>query len=606
VNRSLRWIRIKAQLAVTFLLIWALSSQAGTAVQNPAARDGMSLDGQWNAIVDPYETGYYNYRYEENKNGYFKNRKTADPSELIEYDFSKSRNLKVPGDWNTQDEQLFLYEGTVWYQKDFTLEKKPGKTYFIHFGAVNYSAKVYVNGQKAGEHQGGFTPFQFDISRLVKDGDNFVVVKADNRRERDQVPTVNTDWWNYGGITRPVRILELDSTWIQDYFLEYGHGQEQHINGWIQLAGDVQDDNGKITLAIPELSISHELRPGSDGQAEFSIPASPEPWFPENPKLYDITLTFRDSVIKDRVGFRTIRVDGENIMLNDESIFLRGISLHAERPQGDGRAWSEDDARTLLGWAKELDCNFVRLAHYPHSEAMVRMADQMGLLVWSEIPVYWTILFEREDVYAKAEKQLIEMISRDRNRASVVLWSVANETPSQEARLDFLKKLAGKSRSLDPSRLVTAAMNTHSTTESGMVIDDPFAEYVDVIGVNHYCGWYGGTPESCAGLRWQSKYNKPVIVSEFGAGALQGFYGDEHARFTEEYQALVYKNNLLMLDNMTFLKGVSPWILKDFRSPRRPLPGIQDFWNRKGLLSETGERKMAWNLLKDWYAKKKK
>ncbi len=235
---------------------------------------------------------------------------------------------------------------------------------------------------------------------------------------------------------------------------------------------------------------------------------------------------------------------------------------------------------------------------------MVQMADELGLMVWSEIPVYWTVQFEREDVYAKAEKQLVEMISRDRNRASVLLWSVANETPNHEPRLKFLNKLVKKARSLDTSRLITAALDTQSSNEYGKSIDDPFTESVDVIGVNTYCGWYSDTPESCAGLRWQSKYNKPIIISEFGAGALQGFHGDEQQRFTEENQALVYKNNLKMLDDITALRGVTPWILKDFRSPRRPLPGIQSFWNRKGLLSESGTRKMAWYLMKDWYDKK--
>jgi beta-glucuronidase len=152
--------------------------------------------------------------------------------------------------------------------------------------------------------------------------------------------------------------------------------------------------------------------------------------------------------------------------------------------------------------------------------------------------------------------------------------------------------------------LITAALDTHSSNEFGKIIDDPFTRFVDVIGVNSYCGWYSDTPESCAGLRWQSEYNKPIIISEFGAGAKQGFHGDEQQRFTEEHQALVYKNNLVMLDNIGALRGVTPWILKDFRSPRRPLPAIQDFWNRKGLLSENGTRKQAWYLMKDWYAKK--
>ena len=600
-----------ADTLVTLMMVMLL--QAGSVdaaqdstllIQNPGARTHISLNGPWNVIVDPYENGFYNHRYEEHENGYFKNAKAQSPSDLIEYDFANSQKLEVPGDWNTQDDKLFLYEGTVWYQKDFVIEKKPGKHYVIHFGAVNYSAIVYLNGEKVGRHEGGFTAFQFDISTRVNDGDNFVVVKVDNSRRRDQIPTVNTDWWNYGGITRPVKILELDSTYIADYFIEYGSAKNQKISGWVKLAGDEPGEYGNVSLKLPALNIEKEIVFDNTRRAVFSFSADPVLWTPENPKLYELGLSYKGSLIKDRVGFRTIDVDGDDIVLNGEPVFLSGISLHEESPKDGGRAWSEEDARTLLTWARDLGCNFVRLAHYPHNETMVRMADEMGLLVWSEIPVYWTILFEREDVYKKAEKQLAEMITRDKNRAAVILWSVANETPNHQPRLEFLSRLVDKARTLDSSRLITAALDTQSSNESGKVVDDPFAKIVDVIGVNSYCGWYSDTPESCAGLGWHSKYNKPIIISEFGAGALQGNHGSDQQRFTEENQALVYKNNLIMLDNIDALRGVTPWILKDFRSPRRPLPGIQDFWNRKGLLSETGVRKKAWYLMQDWYTEK--
>jgi beta-glucuronidase len=228
----------------------------------------------------------------------------------------------------------------------------------------------------------------------------------------------------------------------------------------------------------------------------------------------------------------------------------------------------------------------------------------MGLLVWSEIPVYWTVAFTNPAVYEKAEQQLTEMIERDCNRASIVLWSIANETPTVPGRLEFLGGLAEKARSLDDSRLITAALDTHTSQDGVMLIEDPLAAVVDVIGINSYCGWYVGTPERCAEWSWHSAYDKPVIISEFGAGALQGLHGTADQRWTEEYQSAVYRNNLAMMDNIEFLSGMTPWILKDFRSPRRPLPGIQDYWNRKGLLSETGEKKAAWYLMKAYYDSK--
>jgi len=356
-----------------------------------------------------------------------------------------------------------------------------------------------------------------------------------------------------------------------------------------------------VRLQIAELGIDRTLEPDADGHVAFEIQANPELWLPDSPRRYEVKFTYGDTDITDQVGFRRIVVSGEDILLNGEPIYLRGISIHEEAPDREGRAWSEEDARTTLTWAKELGCNFVRLAHYPHNEAIIRLADEMGLLVWSEIPVYWTIDFEEDYVYGKAEQQLTEMISRDKNRAAIILWSVANETPKHDARFRFLDRLVTHARTLDPTRLVTAALDTQSTIANVKRIDDPFADRIDVIGINSYCGWYSDTPEDCSGMVWESDYQKPVIVSEFGAGALQGKHGNADERWTEEYQASVYEHNIEMIRNISFVRGTTPWILKDFRSPRRPLPGIQDYWNRKGLLSETGERKKAWGLLHDFY-----
>ncbi|NND73230.1 MAG: beta-glucuronidase, partial [Rhodothermales bacterium] len=329
-------------------------------------------------------------------------------------------------------------------------------------------------------------------------------------------------------------------------------------------------------------------------------------WRPEHPKLYNVVVRAASDAVQDQIGFRSIETRGTEILLNGQPVFLRGISIHEESPFGDGRAYSVDEAAVLLGWAKEMNCNFVRLAHYPHNENMVRVADRLGLMVWSEIPVYWTVQFENPDVLGLAQQQLHEMVDRDKNRASVVLWSVANETPESAARMAFLTHLAQEVRKRDPTRLVTAALDTQSYEENGIRIDDPFGDIVDVIGVNSYCGWYGNSlPADCAGITWYSDYGKPVIFSEFGGGALQGLHGSELERWTEEYQSSVYRHNLEMLDGIDFLAGTSPWILKDFRSPRRPLPAIQDFWNRKGLISDRGIRKEAFYIMQDWYAKKR-
>lgn len=577
--------------------------QNETLINNIENRNIISLNGDWNIIIDPYENGYYSYRYQPRTDGYFENRKPATKSELVEYDFDKSETLKVPGDWNTQKEKLFLYEGTVWYKKSFSLSPKSNERVFIYFGAVNYSAIVWVNGKKVGEHEGGFTAFNFEITRFVKEGDNFVIVKVDNKRKADGVPTLNTDWWNYGGITRDVYIVKTPDTFIRYYFFQLGKSTDE-ISCRVGIDGR---DHQPVTLSIPDANINETLPASGGGFYVFDIKAKVKLWSPDDPFLYNIFLISGKDSVKDLIGFRKIEVKGNDIVLNGNPVFLKGISIHEEAmvknsPEGlrGGRAYSEEDAVNLLTAAKELGCNFVRLAHYPHSENMVRQAEKMGIMVWSEIPVYWTIQWENENTFNNASNQLTEMIRRDRNRAAIIIWSVANETPNSPARMKFLTGLIAKARQMDKSRLISAATEVKSSRNI-FRLEDPLSEYLDVIGVNEYVGWYSGEPEDAPGIIWESKFGKPLIISEFGADAKFGHHGDKDERWTEEYQENLYNQQIKMLRNIPFLRGVTPWILMDFRSPRRPLPGIQDFWNRKGLISEKGEKKLAFKVLQEFY-----
>jgi beta-glucuronidase len=562
-------------------------------------RKTVSLDGEWKTIIDPYESGYYDYRYEPSNNGYFKDAKPKDKSDLIEYDFDASESLKVPGDWNTQRESLLFYEGTIWYKKSFDYQRKPNTRVFVYFGAANYLADVYLNGQKLGRHEGGFTPFNFEITNLVREANNSLIVKVDNKRRRDAVPTLITDWWNYGGLTRQVKLVETPATFIQDYFIQLQKGSRQRVGGWVKLSGEKL--NQKITIRIPEARISKSFTPDTNGYAQISFDANLTLWSPDNPKLYDVIAEAETDRVQDEIGFRTLETKGPDILLNGKPIFLRGVCIHEEAPFRGGRAYSREDALTLLTWAKELGVNFVRLAHYPHNEFMLREADRMGIMVWSEIPVYWTIQWENTTTLENAQNQLSEMIARDKNRAAVIIWSMANETPVGEARLAFLRRLIERARSLDSTRLISAAMERHYADDKTQMIDDPLGEYVDVFGCNEYVGWYDGLPEKADGLTWKMKYQKPLIMTEFGAEAPYGNHGDALTRWTEEYQENVYLHQVDMLKRIPFLRGTCPWILMDFRSPRRPLPGIQDFHNRKGLISDRGEKKKAFYVMQQYY-----
>jgi beta-glucuronidase len=567
-------------------------------------RASISLDGDWHVIVDPYDNGYYDFRMQLRADGYFLNEKKGTTNKLIAYDFAKSAPLKVPGDWNSQRDSLFFYEGTVWYEKDFQYQRKPKTRTFLHVGAANYVAQVFVNGKKACEHEGGFTPFDCEVTTLVKDGDNFVVIHVNDQRTRDGVPTLNTDWWNYGGLTRDVSLIETPESFVDDYSLQLQRTDASTIAGWVHVVGARA---AAVTMKIPELNVTQNATTDAQGKATFSFKATNlQRWSPGSPKLYAVEISVGDDHLNDSIGFRTVEVQGDNILLNGKPVFLRGVSIHAEAPYRSGRAWSEQDAETLLGWARELGVNFVRLAHYPHDERMTRLADRMGIMVWSEVPVYWMIEWGNPATLANATSQLHEMIRRDRNKASVVLWSVANETPNTPVRLAFLKSLIATARAEDPSRLLTAALLVTTSPESKdgirtKVIDDPLGEYLDVLGCNEYIGWYEGTPDLAARTRWESKYNKPLIMSEFGGDAKFGLHGAPDQRWTEEYQENIYRQQIAMLKQIPFLRGLSPWILMDFRSPRRTLPEIQDFYNRKRLVSNEGQKKKAFFVLQEYY-----
>ena len=585
------------------LMVGAMLPQAWAAenmslIQNVNAYECLLLNGEWNYIVDVQEEGYYDYRMKPTQWGFFQNAKPQRPEDLIEYDFDKSPTMQIPCDWNTQDERLFFYEGTVWFKKSFQAVPMQDYRTLLYFGAVNYDCHVWVNGKKAGHHIGGFTPFNFDISDLLIEGENTIIVKVDNKRHAEAVPTQIFDWWNYGGITRDVMLVKVPPVYLEDYNLQLTSLEGRRLSFSVKLNKAEADHT--VTLNIPELKLKKTIKTNADGTASVNMKAKPQLWCPENPKRYQVEITLDNSTICDSIGFRMIETRGKQILLNGQPIFLKGISIHEEKPNGGGRANSTEDAHTLLSWAKELGCNFVRLAHYPHNEYMVREAERMGLMVWSEIPCYWTIAWKNPKTYENACNQLSDMISRDHNRANVIIWSIANETPHSAERDAFLSRLAKQARSLDSTRLISMAMEVTGASNYVNRLNDNMNEYVDVVSFNQYIGWYRDVNDAPK-MTWEIPYDKPVIISEFGGGAKFGYHGAKNQRWTEEFQENLYRENTAMLDKIDGLAGTTPWILKDFRSPRRVLPGVQDYYNRKGLFSDKGEKKLAFYVLKQWY-----
>jgi len=565
-----------------------------------------SLDGDWHYLVDQSPgQALYNANGEINDKSYAMNtHPNIVGKHNSEYDFAPAPTLKVPGDWNTQIPQLFNYEGVLWYERDFDAQPKPGTRTFLHVGAANYRSHVWVNQKRVCDHEGGYTPFDCEVTAVLHPGSNFVVIAVDATRLIDGVPSVGIDWFNYGGLTRDVSLLTVPDAFIDDYDVHLAHGPvwqpgNTEISGYVHVLDAPAGTS--VTIDIPEAGARTTVMTGADGKAPFSVKASKLTlWSPESPKLYKVTLASGDDTLIDYIGFRDIRVDGTRILLNGKAVFLQGANMHAEAPVRGGRANNDEDVATIFSYLKDLNADFVRLAHYPHDERMERAADRDGIMVWSEIPNWQRISFDKPEVYAKDVAMLREMIRRDRNKASVILWSVSNETSNNPVRTKFLTGLVDEARRLDATRLITSALNSAHIEGTTAVLNDPFADALDVVGVNEYIGWYSGVPEDADKMQWTLP-QKPIIMSEFGAEAKQGNHGATNQRWTEEQQTYVLQHQFVMLNKIPQLRGVTPWILMDFRSPGRNIPKLQDGYNRKGLISEDGKKKQSFELIQNIY-----
>ncbi|MBR3515615.1 MAG: glycoside hydrolase family 2 [Lachnospiraceae bacterium] len=550
-------------------------------------RDALSLNGAWNYAVDQYDTclrqKWFKERYQDER-GF---------TLPVDYSFDEWPVMELPRCWNVFAAEYLLYEGAMVFTRRFAYDTTQGGRCILRIGAASMLCRVFLNGTYIGMHRGASTPFFFDVTDLVEE-DNRILLCVDSTRRPEQVPTENTDWFNYGGVFRDIELLRVPAVYIKSFHVSLvPDGKFDKLSVKICLS-EQEDGNAKFQLR--ELGIAEEI-PVKNGTGEIAIDAKPRLWSPEDPYLYDVSAEYSDDRVSDRVGFREIRVCGRDILLNGKSIFLKGISAH-EESVANGRALTDEERMENIRLAKELGCNFMRIAHYPHHERMAKMADELGIMLWEEIPVYWAIRFDRKETYEDAQNQLAELIERDYNRASVIIWSVGNENADTDSRLSFMKRLADHAHHTDITRPVSAAC---LVDEAENKIADRLADSLDIIGINEYCGWYSPDFERLPALLQNSDPEKPVIITEFGADAMRGNQGDPEKKGTEEYQAAVYERQMDTLLKIGYIKGISPWILYDFRCPRRT-SSIQKYYNRKGLLDETKTyRKPAFYVLQKYY-----
>ena len=558
-------------------------------------RESESLNGSWNFCVDLLDTGLRQKWFSLEK---------MDPIDRIEpydYDPYMGEQVAVPSNWQMLKEKWYFFEGSAWYTRPLHIEKRSAdERKFLRIGAAQYDCKIFLNGIFLGNHYGGSTPFCVELTEALREGENWLMLCVNNTRTTDRVPMRNTDWFNYGGIYREVALYTTPKTIIRDLFVALVAD-----GAYNKIAVDIQVDGpaaGNVEFSIPELRIHASLTPDDQGRAKIVLEATPELWSPTNPKLYDVIARVDGDEVRDRIGFRQIEQVGANLRLNGEPLFLRGISVHEDDFE-QGKVTSEADIRRRFKHARDLNCNFLRLAHYPHHELASKIADEMGFLLWEEIPVYWAIDFENPATFKDARNQLIELIKRDRNRASVIIWSVGNENPDTDARLDFMRSLAETAKAYDPARLTSAACLINHAKKK---IEDRLSDYIDVIGINEYYGWYEENFEDLVEIGVNSSPDKPVVISETGADADISATGPKAGLFSEAYQTHVYERQIETLRALDYVKGISPWILYDFRVERRQNI-FQQGRNKKGLIAgDKRTKKEAFHKLAAFYAEKQR
>jgi beta-glucuronidase len=552
-------------------------------------RPSEQLNGEWSFTVDAYDMG--------RRSRWYKLDQTDAQGNPLPWNYRPEDGeiVPVPSCWNMVNAQHLYYEGTAWYARQFSYTPDhDDERVFLRMGAANYDAGVILNEEFLGNHYGGSTPFFVEVTDHLK-AQNQILIYANNDRRLDRVPMRNTDWYNYGGLYRDVELIRVPADFIKTFQMYLTpNGQFNEMTVKIAVSDANADD--EVQVRIPDLGIEQSA-PLTDGAAEVTFRAKPELWSPENPKLYQVEACFRNDTIHDRIGFREIRVDGTQIVLNGKPLFLRGISVH-EDDWEMGKATCLEDLLQRFEHAKELGCNFMRLAHYPHHELAAQLADVVGILLWEEVPVYWAIAFENTPTYEDAENQLLELIQRDFNRASVIIWSVGNENADTDARFKFMSELAKKAKSVDGSRLVSAACLVN---KAALKIEDRLTAALDVIGLNEYYGWYEPNYDELVQLGQNSQPDKPVIITETGAGALAGHHGTKSDMFTEEHMEHVYERQIEVIRTLDYVQGMSPWILYDFRTPHR-CNRFQRGWNRKGLIADDKRtKKLAFYVLQRFY-----
>jgi len=581
-------------------------------------RNALNLSGIWKFKKDSLGVG--------EKEGWFNG--------LKDY-----RSIAVPGSWNEQFDDMRDYLNLAWYETETYIPGSwKGQRIYIRIGSANYEAKIWINGLPLGMHEGGHLPFAFDISSHIKWGaSNRITIQIENVLKPNRVPTggdvatnffnnypkTNYDFFPYTGLHRAVWLYTVPTAAaISDVTIRTSfEGTEGTMEVKIEQKGNVAE--GRITVTGNDQRSEVSVRfSGGMGKATIKIPKV-RLWSLEDPFLYSVTVTLNQgNRLIDRyvtgTGVRTIAATDKQILLNGKPVFLKGFGKHEDFPvYGRGVAYPvmiKDFS--LLKW---VGANSFRTSHYPYDEEYMNMADREGILVIDEIPAVG-LFFHGDSIQLQQRQALCkqyinELIARDKNHPSVIMWSIANEpfpanlgmmTSGQEVKgedraIPSLKELIGEAKRLDSTRLATFVGVMGGPSD--------WLALGDVVCVNRYWGWYSNPGDIKTGAsmlsaelnRLHRKLQKPIIVTEFGADTYPGNHADQAEMFSEEYQTAFIKAYLDVADAKDFIAGMHVWAFADFKTSQ----GIVRFngMNYKGVFTRDRRPKMAAHYLRSRWKK---
>lgn len=587
--------------------------------QTNRTRQMHDLSGFWRIQFDPDETGRFSSGFEG--------------GDII----------AVPASWNDQLNERRDYFGIAWYQTSFALPWGwRGQRIFVRFNSVNYLAEVWLNGERLGAHEGGHLPFAFDITDHVRDHDNLLVVRVDGGLAPDRVPPgdlagqpgitfgradfpdTNFDFFPYCGIQRPVLLYTTPTDAITDLTVT------TEIDG---TSGIVKVEVARTAGSTPTTRVrlhghrTDQTAETEGNEIEVRVPNAAF-WSPDTPQLYQLQVELlRTGELVDQytldIGIRTIRVEGDRLLLNGQPIHLHGFGRHEDFPvvgKGLLPALIVKDY-DLMRW---VGANSFRTTHYPYSEQMMQLADQLGFMIIDETPAVG-LFFAEPGLERRNElcKQFIrELIDRDKNHPSVIMWSLANEPhtakpearqtyystdftvvdgASHEAAVSSFREQAELARSLDPTRPLTIVSHEGATEESW--------RFVDVISLNRYNGWYSQSGQIDVGVNRLSKeidlvherFPGPFILTEFGTDTIPGHHAEPPEMFSEEYQAEFLSKYIAMLNSKPFVVGEHVWNLCDFKTSQGVIR--MGGYNYKGVFTRDRRPKQAAHRLRELWRK---